>query len=366
MDNTEYIEFFDGGTPPLLERLGGKGASLVTMTSVDMPVPPGFVVTTSVFRDFMDTGLAEAVAQELTDLDAEDVAAVDAASEAVRRLITERPVPDHLRTVLDEAYAALQSKFSEASPVAVRSSATAEDLPDASFAGQQDTYLWLNGLETVREHVRACWASLYTSRAITYRIKNGIPDEGLNMAVVVQKMVNAKVAGVAMTLDPANGDRSKITVDASWGVGEMVVSGTVTPDNLQLDKVTLQVISEHIGDKHAEMIPAEDGAGLIETAVDADRRCRLCLDPSELRMVAELAKRAEKHYRSPQDIEWAIDADLPEGENVLLLQSRPETVHSSKPAAKKTTGTGAGIGGFAAGLGFGGYSTTSAEKGTRS
>ena len=165
------------------------------------------------------------------------------------------------------------------------------------------------------------------------------------MAVVVQKMVNAKTAGVAMTLDPTNGDRSKITVDASWGVGEMVVSGTVTPDNIQLDKVTLAVITEHIGDKHAEMIPDPATNTLVERDV-----------PDELSAVAQLAKRAEKHYKSPQDIEWAIDADLPDGENLLLLQARPETVHSSKPAAPK-----ASAGGYASSLGFGGVSSITAS-----
>src|SRR5690606_10194404 len=127
------------------------------------------------------------------------------------------------------------SRFSEEVPLAVRSSATAEDLPDASFAGQQDTYLWLRGYEEVQKHARQCWASLYTSRAILYRLRNDIPETDLSMAIAVQKMVNARSAGVAMTLDPSNGDRSKIVIDSSWGVGEMVVSGLVTPDNILLD-----------------------------------------------------------------------------------------------------------------------------------
>src|SRR5690606_24889856 len=124
-----------------------------------------------------------------------------------------------------------------------------------SFAGQQDTYLWLIDEADVHEHIRKCWASLYTSRAILYRLKNGIPEEGLSMAVAVQKMVSAKSAGVAMTLNPSTGDRSKIVIDASWGIGESVVSGCVTPDNIMLDKVMLTVVSEHIGDKHIEMVP---------------------------------------------------------------------------------------------------------------
>lgn len=356
MSNNDFIEFFDGGKEPTLDSLGGKGASLVTMTAAGMPVPPGFVVNTAAFRAFMGTGLEDSIKAQLDGLDPEDIAAVDAASAAIRELITSRPVPADLREVTQAAYDALQARFDSEAPLAVRSSATAEDLPDASFAGQQDTYLWLTGFDSVGEHIRACWASLYTSRAILYRLKNNIPDDGLCMAVVVQKMVNAKTAGVAMTLDPTNGDRSKITVDASWGVGEMVVSGTVTPDNIQLDKVTLAVITEHIGDKHAEMIPDPATNTLVERDVPEERRTVRCLSNDELSAVAQLAKRAEKHYKSPQDIEWAIDADLPDGENLLLLQARPETVHSSKPAAPK-----ASAGGYASSLGFGGVSSITAS-----
>lgn len=345
-----FIEYFDGGIEPKLENLGGKGASLVTMTAAGMPVPPGFVITTSAFDSFIGTSLVEQINEVLAGLDADDVAAVDKTSAKIRDLILECPVPEAVREATRVAYEQLQSQFAETVPVAVRSSATAEDLPDASFAGQQDTYLWLNGYAAVTEHVRQCWASLFTSRAILYRLKNEIPNEGLSMAVVVQKMVNAAVSGVAMTLDPTNGDRSKITVDASYGVGETVVSGTVTPDNIQLDKVTLDIVAEHIGDKHVELIPDAATNGLVEQEVGAERRAVRSLTDEQLTAVAQLAKRAEKHYRTPQDIEWAIDADLPEGENVLLLQSRPETVHS----AKKPTATAAATsGGYAASLGLG-------------
>ena len=352
MSNNEFIEFFDGGKEPTLDSLGGKGASLVTMTAAGMPVPPGFVVNTEAFRTFMHSGLSEEIAEQLKGLDPEDVQAADAASAAIREMIISRPVPEELGNATREAYAQLQSRFESEVPLAVRSSATAEDLPDASFAGQQDTYLWLNGYREVADHIRACFASLYTTRAIIYRIKNQIPDEGLCMAVVVQKMVNAKSAGVAMTLDPTNGDRSKITVDASWGVGEMVVSGTVTPDNIQLDKVTLAVIHEHIGDKHAEMVPDAATNTLVERDVEEARRTVRCLSDTELAAVAQLAKRAEKHYKAPQDIEWAIDADLPEGENLLLLQARPETVHSAKtPEAKpKSYSSSLGFGSITASL----------------
>ncbi|WP_334170946.1 PEP/pyruvate-binding domain-containing protein [Sinomonas sp.] len=333
MESTDYVQFFDGGIEPRLAALGGKGASLVTMTAAGMPVPPGFVVTTAQFDSFMaESGITGRVHALLASLDPEDVAEVDAVSAKIRADIESCPVPAEARAQTVAAFAALQSRFDSPVPVAVRSSATAEDLPEASFAGQQDTYLWLEGFDAVGEHIRKCWASLYTSRAITYRLRNGIPNEGLSMAVVVQKMVNAKASGVAMTLDPTNGDRSKITIDASYGVGEMVVSGQVTPDNIVLDKVTLALVAEHLGDKHAELVPDPEARRLVEREVDADRRGRRCLTEAQLTAVATLAKRAEKHYKCPQDIEWALDADLPDGENLLLLQARPETVHSAKPA----------------------------------
>ena len=331
---TPDTQFFDAPAEARHEVLGGKCASLVTMTGAGMPVPPGFAVTTAAFDAFIEgAGIAGTICSLLAGLDVTDPARVDEVSAAIRREICTRPLPPDVGAAITGAYQQLQSRFAVPVPVAVRSSATAEDLPDASFAGQQDTYLWLHGIDDVLHHVRQCWGSLYTSRAITYRLRNGIPDEGLSMAVAVQKMVNARAAGVAITMNPATGDRSKITVDASYGLGEMVVSGTVTPDNVVLDKVVLAVVSQTIGDKHAELVPDADAQRLVEREVDADRRARRCLDDAELTAVAQLAKRCEKHYRCPQDVEWAVDADLPTGENVLLLQSRPETVHSNVTAA---------------------------------
>lgn len=336
----KYIQFFDSGGSADHGLLGGKCASLVTMTAAGMPVPPGFAATTALYDAFVEqAGIADEVRRLLSDLDPEDIRQVDQISEQLRYEITSRPVPEALRRATVDAYAKLQSGFDSPAPVAVRSSATAEDLPDASFAGQQDTYLWLNGIDSVLDHIRRCWASLYTSRAIIYRLRNNIPDEGLSMAVAVQKMVNAKVAGVAMTMDPTNGDRSKITVDASYGVGEMVVSGQVTPDNVVLDKIMLSVISETIGAKHAELVPDPMNSALVEREVDDERRARRSLSDDELRSVAAMAKLAEKHYGCPQDIEWALDADLPDGFNLLLLQSRPETVWSSKPVLPKAAAT---------------------------
>lgn len=324
------IHSFDDLSEGAVDIHGGKGASLITMTGVGMPVPPGFVVTTVAFDAFRaSSGISDLIHAELAGLDIENVRSVDAASARIRGALENATIPEFIREQTRDAYDALMRRIGTVTPVAVRSSATAEDLPDASFAGQQDTYLWVQGLDDVREHIRRCWASLYTSRAITYRRSHGIDERGLSMAVVVQKMVNARAAGVAMTLDPASGDRSKVVIDASYGLGELVVSGTVTPDNTVLDKITFAVVREHLGDKARELVPV-DGV-LVERDVESARRAVPCLTASELRSVASLAKLAEKHYRMPQDIEWAIDADLPDGENLLLLQARPETVHGAKP-----------------------------------
>ncbi|WP_018296375.1 PEP/pyruvate-binding domain-containing protein [Corynebacterium lubricantis] len=337
-NNIPFVQHFHEDREPELEVLGGKGASLVSMTAAEMPVPPGFVVTTASFDSFMEeAGIAEQIHNALEKIDPEDVKAVDELSQKIRDALCSRKVPTATRAAVVEAYESLMEQCGGEVPVAVRSSATAEDLPDASFAGQQDTYLWQVGLDSVTEHIRKCWASLYTSRAIIYRLKNNIPNEGLSMAVVVQKMVNSAVAGVAMTLNPTNGDISKIVIDASWGVGEMVVSGEVTPDNLLLDKITLQIVSEHIGAKTAELVPDAKAKALVQRDVPQERANVRCLTDDEVVQVAKMAKRAEKHYKCPQDIEWALDADLPAGENLLLLQSRPETVHSNgsaKPAEK--------------------------------
>ncbi len=342
MENTKYIEFFDGGTEPEISRLGGKCASLVSMTAAGMPVPPGFALTTDHYDAFLEAaGIRETIRTLLGGIQHDDVAHVEEVSARIRDEICSKPVPSWLRSQMIEAYESLQARFDQPVPLAVRSSATAEDLPEASFAGAADTFLWLTDCQSVLDHVRKCWASLYTARAILYRLRNGIAEEGLSMAVAVQKMVNAEAAGVAMTLDPSTGDRSKITVDASYGVGEMVVSGQVTPDNIKLDKVTLGVVSEHLGDKHAELVPDPQRGTLVEHEVDEERRRRRCIDDDQLRQVAEIAKRAEQHYGCPQDVEWAFDRDLPRGSNLLLLQSRPETVHSTKETqAAPTTDTG--------------------------
>jgi pyruvate, water dikinase len=307
-------------------KVGGKCASLGQMTQAGVAVPPGFAVTTDAFKLVLEAhGLRTEILRHLEGLDPENLEQLDRVAQAIRVRIGSHPIPDVVEQAIRKSYLEL-GNF----PVAVRSSATAEDMPDASFAGQQDTYLWVIGVEHVLDKVRDCWASLYTTRAIAYRAKNNIDHIDVLMSVGVQKMVNAKTAGVAMTLDPSNGDRTRIVIDASWGLGETVVSGLVTPDNFTVEKVLETIVARIISDKHIELVGDPKIGAAIEREVDEPRRKMQCLSDAEVLAVARLAKRLERQNKCPQDVEWAFDADLPEGENLMALQSRPETIWSQK------------------------------------
>jgi pyruvate, water dikinase len=310
-------------------RVGGKCASLGQMTQAGVAVPPGFAVTTDAFKLVLDAhGLRAEIVRHLEGLDPDNLDQLDRVAQAIRVRIGSHPMPDVVEQAIRASYLELGGF-----PVAVRSSATAEDMPDASFAGQQDTYLWVIGVEQVLDKVRDCWASLYTTRAIAYRAKNNIDHIDVLMSVGVQKMVNAKTAGVAMTLDPSNGDRTRIVIDASWGLGETVVSGLVTPDNFTVEKVLETIVARIISDKHIELVGDPNAGAAVEREVSDDRRKMQCLSDAEVLAVARLAKRLERQNKCPQDVEWAFDADLPEGENLMALQSRPETIWSQKKKA---------------------------------
>jgi pyruvate, water dikinase len=340
-----YIHWFDDashagtGHDAQVAALGGKNASLVIMTSAGMPVPPGFAVTADAYRRvFREAGLSERVAAALEGVDVTDTEQVKVAGALVRSLITDTDLPGWLAEEVRAAYGELARRCSdERVGVAVRSSATSEDAPDASFAGEHDTYLWVRGGDDVLTMLKRCWASLFTDRAITYRREMGHGDDGAAMSVGVQKMVTPRTAGVAFTLNPTNGDRSQVAIDASWGLGEAVVSGSVTPDNFLVDKVMGQVTARVISDKHIEHRLGEDGR-VVEADVETGRRTEACLTDDEVRSVAALARRAEKHYGCPQDVEWALDSQLPDGQNIVLLQARPETVWSRKPRSSPLNG----------------------------
>lgn len=324
-------------------RVGGKCASLGEMTQAGVAVPPGFAVTTGAYTAMLEeTGLRGEIEKQLARTDFDDVISLDRSAQAIQVRFRSHHLPAKVEEAIRTGYEAMGTDM----PVAVRSSATAEDLPDASFAGQQDTYLWVVGTHDVIGHVRDCWASLFTARAMKYRHDHDLGQIEVLMSVAVQKMVNARAAGVAMTLDPLNGDRTRIVIDASYGLGELVVSGIVTPDNYSVEKVLMEVVDRKVSDKHLELIPDPAAQATVERDVDEDRRKAQCLSDTEILAVAQLAKRLEKQNGCPQDVEWALDADLPEGENLLALQSRPETVWSQKKkeAPKSAYATGmAGI-----------------------
>ena len=306
--------------------VGGKGGSLGELTQAGIAVPPGFVVTTSAFEQFLEALEARApVRARVEALDPSDLEATVGLSEELRRRVMEEPVPEAVAQAVRAAYAELCPADE---PVAIRSSATTEDAEDASFAGLQDTFLWVLGADQMAARVRECWGSLYSVESMTYRRKQGLPEEGVAMAVVVQRMVDAMCAGVMFTRSPLTGDKSVITVEGAWGLGSAVVSGEVTPDRWVMGKITGEISVRDISDKHARQVPAP-GGGIVEVANEAAIANQPCLTDDQLMTLREVGRKVERHYGKPQDIEWALD----EAGSVFLLQSRPETVWSAKDAS---------------------------------
>jgi pyruvate,water dikinase len=337
-----YVAWFEDWQPHLAPKLGGKCASLGEMTTAGLPVPPGFAVTTDGHAATCDE-VTPTLRSALAACDPSDPATLAATSAQLRTTVEDLPVPADVRAGLAAAYAELCERCQVPElPVAVRSSAVCEDSPDASFAGEHDSYLWVCGEHEVLAAVQRCWSSLFTERAIAYRHKMGLSEESVAMSVAVQKMVRPRAAGVAFTLDPHSGDRSQIAIDASWGFGEAVVAGEVTPDNYLVDKVLFEITRRTVSHKTTEYRLAGHGRGVEQAEVPADRRSAPCLVDDEIKAIARLARTAEKHYGCPQDVEWALDGDLPEGERVLLLQSRPETVWSKRPPKQISAGAETG------------------------
>jgi len=316
-----------------LPSVGGKGASLGEMASIGLPVPQAYVVTAQAFRRFLvDTGLEESLYSILEGLDVDDNAALEAAASKAKDLIMSVPIPDYMAADIRSAY----DRIGEETVVAVRSSATAEDLPDASFAGQQETYLNIQGGDDVIEAVQMCWASLYGARAVYYRSKQGFDDRSVNIAVVVQELIFSEKAGVLFTSHPVTGEPLTI-IEGSWGLGEAVVSGSVSPDNYVFDQRKQRVVDRIIASKETEIIP--DGRkGTIEVAVSDDRKNAVVLSEEEIGRLAALGKLSEDHYGTPQDIEWGIV-----GDDLYILQSRPVTTIKAHTAGKpKESFTGSG------------------------
>ncbi|WP_202883301.1 PEP/pyruvate-binding domain-containing protein [Ramlibacter lithotrophicus] len=327
-----WLQDCHGDSVPLV---GGKCASLGELINAGVRVPPGFALTTAGSRRFMaEAGLDLEVRSLLNGADAADLDALEAASMRIRALIEAQPFSEDIEDEVAERYRQLSVRCGmPAVPVAVRSSATAEDLEGASFAGQQDTYLWIRGADAVLHHMRRCISSLYTARAIAYRANKGYDDIGLAIAVGVQKMANSYTAGVMFTIHPANGDRSVIVIDSNFGFGESVVSGEVTPDHFVVNKVTLDIIDRVVSQKLVcYTVDAKEQVSRA-TEVPFERQRVQSLIDDEVTELAWMGKRIEKHYGRPMDIEWAVDKDLPAGGNIFILQARPETVWSARSRA---------------------------------
>ena len=297
-----------------LESAGGKAANLGELVRAGLPVPPGFVVTTVAYRDFVDTHHLRDRIVALVPADADaDPSAYESAAHAIGDLFRAGQVPDDLAAAIVGAYRELGGA------VAVRSSATAEDLEGASFAGQQDTYLNITGPEAVLDAVRRCWASLWTARAMAYRARQGIDPAEVSLAVVVQELVDAESAGVMFTADPSTGRRDAVLISAAWGLGEAVVGGLVNTDQLTLTGPELTVTDRQTADKAVQTVRTSDGT--TETAVPPDQRRAAVLDDGTARELAGLGRRISDHFGTPQDIEWVRDR----GGSLLIVQSRPIT-----------------------------------------
>ena len=332
MNTTDSVSWFKDLRITDRPTVGGKGASLGELTFAGIDVPPGFVVTTHAFELFLKAledrdpirPLVEAL--EPTDLDG-----ATALSKQLRARVEQEPLPAEVEQAILDAHGQLTGG-SGAVPVAVRSSATTEDAEDASFAGLQDTFLWVLDAEDTVRRVRECWGSLYSVESMTYRRKHGLPEEGVAMAVVVQVMVDARTAGVMFTRSPTTGDKSVITIEGAWGLGSAVVSGEVTPDRWVMGKITGEISVRDISDKHIRQVPAP-GGGIVDEDLSADMRNAPALSDEELQGLRAVGRTIERHYGRPQDIEWAVD----KAGKIMLLQSRPETVWSAKEAAPVTT-----------------------------
>ncbi len=319
--------------------VGGKCASLGELIGAGVRVPPGFALTTEGYRRFIaGAGIARELRALLDGVDLNDLAALEAASAQIRAVIEAHAFSTEIEDQVAECYRKLSLQCAmPAAPVAVRSSATAEDLADASFAGQQDTYLWIRGVDEVLHHMRRCISSLYTGRAIAYRANKGFDDERLAIAVGVQKMANAYTAGVMFTIHPANGDRSVIVIDSNFGFGESVVSGEVTPDHFVVNKVTLDIIDRTISQKLVCYTVDTKAQASHAVEVPFERQKVQSLIDDEITELAWMGKQIEKHYGRAMDIEWAVDKDLPAGGNIFILQARPETVWSARSQAAVAT-----------------------------
>jgi rifampicin phosphotransferase len=303
-----------------LERVGGKGASLARLAQAGLPVPPGFHITTAAYRRFVAAhGLQPSILEAAGDASPDDPASLERAATRIQASFDSAAMPDDLAAPIRRAYAELGARGTRPAPaVAVRSSATAEDLPELSFAGQQETFLNVRGEADLLEAIKRCWASLWTARAIGYRARHHISSDDVSLAVVVQELVPADAAGVLFTADPVSGARDRVLINAAWGLGEAVVGGLVTPDTLTLDKTTGVALAQQVADK--AVMTVRSAEGVSTQPVPEGRRHQPVLTPDQALELARLGGRIEGLWGQPMDVEWALSDS-----HVSILQARPIT-----------------------------------------
>ncbi|MBW2996380.1 phosphoenolpyruvate synthase [Candidatus Woesearchaeota archaeon] len=336
---SERIKWFKDISKEDVEIVGGKGANLGEMTQAGLPVPPGFVVTAQTYKEFIEkTGIKDKILEIVNSIDVEDTDQLQAKAKEIQELIKATEIPDEIKEDIKEDYSLVgtheKSEMTDIVEgkeelVACRSSATAEDLPEASFAGQQATYLNVIGKDGCVEAVRKCWASLFTARAIYYRNKNNFPTEKVFIAVVVQKMVSSDKSGVMFSINPATNDDTEIMIEGAFGLGEAVVSGAVNPDLYIVNKEDLKIKYIEVKEQKIKIVRDEETGETGEKELSEEEEKQQVCNNKEIRELARLGKKIEKYYKKPQDMEWAI-----EGENFYIVQSRAVTTFKKKEAKK--------------------------------
>ncbi len=318
---TGYVQTLDRVRATDIASVGGKGANLGELVAAGVPVPPAFCVTTDAYRSFLETsGLSERMAALLDRIDYDDPAGIEHSASAIRALFLGEPTPPVIAEEITTAYRDLESSLGLDVSVSVRSSATAEDLPGKSFAGQQDTFLFVSGAERVVDAVKRCWASLWTDRAIAYRHTHGFDHERVWLAVVVQEMFPSEVSGILFTANPVTSNPDEHFLNLSWGLGEAIVSGRVNPDQLVVAKGSAEIVERTVADKELMTIRHPCGHGSVEAPVPDELREIQALADEHVRELCAIGQRIEDHYGFPQDIEWGWA-----GGRFAILQAREIT-----------------------------------------
>ncbi len=316
----KYVVWFKDVDKHDISLVGGKGANLGEMTKIGIPVPNGFIVTSQAYYDFLShSNVKTKIGPLLQFLDVADSKKLDQVAQKVQKIILSSPIPQEISSEIIKSYLAMGKIFREPY-VAIRSSATAEDLPTASFAGQQTTFLNVKGEASVVTHVRECWASLFTARAIFYRVENKFDHFKVGIAVPVQKMVQSDKSGIMFTVNPVTNQKDQIVIEAIYGLGELIVQGSVTPDHYEVDKNSLTIINKKINTQDKAMMMKKNQTLVTEVSVSSKQLQKIT--DSQIIKLAHLGKKLEKHYYFPQDIEWAI-----EKESIYITQTRPITTY---------------------------------------